>query len=259
MGLGHSPKIVTTNLLLNVDATNIKSYSNSSNTAIVNTIDATKLSIFNNTWISFTGSALTFTRAANTSPNPKIGGTAFISANGALLSQNFLYNDHTWEVWVKIDDRTPGAYDVTEGFSGITAYRGYHAGFTYTASTITYQIWDSVGPTGKTAASWTLGTSGTQIIEGQWTQIAVTKSSNTYTAFVNGVQSGTGSTTAANVFNGVSNTLCIGGINYSTTPGLSSYCGYPKNTFSNMKMYNRALSADEIKQNFNALRGRFGI
>lgn len=228
-------------------------------TILYDTIGNRQFNITNNTWLSFANSSLTFTRPANTSPNPKIGGILDVTTTGSLAASNFLYNDHTWEVWVKIDDITPGQYDATEGYSGISAYRGYHGGFMYTSGGLYYYIWDSVGPTNKQAATWTLGTSGTHIVQNNWTQIAITRSGNVFTPYVNGVQLGTGSTITTNTFSGTANTLCIGGINYSTTPGSSSYCYYPKNTFSNMRMYNRALSAQEIKQNFNALRGRFGI
>ena len=39
-----------------------------------------------------------------------------------------------------------------------------------------------------------------------------------------------------------------------TNPAENSTCA-----FSAIKMYNRALSAAEVLQNFNALRGRYGI
>ena len=39
----------------------------------------------------------------------------------------------------------------------------------------------------------------------------------------------------------------------------SGYSGYLNGKFSNILKYNRALSASEIQQNFNALRGRYGI
>ncbi len=61
-----------------------------------------------------------------------------------------------------------------------------------------------------------------------------------------------------------SNEVAFGG-NTQTTPlviGASSHSNLSKNfqgNIANLKMYSRALTAAEIKQNFNALRGRFGI
>jgi hypothetical protein len=260
MGLAHSPRIVTTNLLLNVDAGNIKSYNTAANTYILDTVSNSNFPISNNTWISYANSTLTFTRPANTSPNPKIGAVVTNTASGLLASPTFLYNDHTWEVWYRIDDRTPGAYDPTEGFSVIAAYQGFHSGFMHTSTVLEYYIWDSVGPTQKTASSWTVGTSGTQVIQNNWTQIVVTRSGNTFTPYINGVQLGTGSTITTNTFTSTRNTLSIGSASQAIwTAGQGVYAFYSKGTFSNMKMYNRALSAQEIAQNFDALRGRFGI
>jgi hypothetical protein len=259
MGLAHSPRIVTTNLLLNLDFANVKS--NTGANSVINIINTDQFISRNNTWITYAASAITFTRPANTSPNPKIGGVFNVDMTGPLASPTYLYNDHTTEVWVRINDRNPGLYDPTEGESGIINYRGFHSGLMYNASSLSYFIWDSVGTIAKTAATWTLGTSGTQIVQNNWTQIVVTRSGNTFTPYVNGVQLGTGSTITTNTFTGTSNTLCIGGVTgtASTTPGTGSYMYYPNNSISCVKMYNRALSAAEVSQNFNALRGRFGL
>ena len=62
-----------------------------------------------------------------------------------------------------------------------------------------------------------------------------------------------------------SSTTTPSGGNYSNTGalsiggdiGINAY--YVNGKISNVKIYNRALSADEVAQNFNALRGRFGI
>ena len=47
--------------------------------------------------------------------------------------------------------------------------------------------------------------------------------------------------------------------NFTSAIILGEYSGYFNGRISNAKIYNRALSAAEISQNFNALRGRFGI
>ena len=47
--------------------------------------------------------------------------------------------------------------------------------------------------------------------------------------------------------------------NLTSAISLGEYGGYLNGRISNAKIYNRALSAAEISQNFNALRGRFGI
>jgi hypothetical protein len=46
---------------------------------------------------------------------------------------------------------------------------------------------------------------------------------------------------------------------YSLWIGGSNGFGNMKDNIYNVRIYNRALSADEVSQNFNALRGRYGI
>jgi hypothetical protein len=188
---------------------------------------------------------------------PKDGAGAFVTGTGPLTSSNFLYNDHTWEVWFRIDDVTPGGYDATEVYSILADYIGYHAGFQYTATVMYYYIWN--GASLPTCATWTVGTSGAQINQGSWYQIAVTKSGNVFTPYINGAPLGTGSTTVLSATgNPTSNNICLGKAgNY--VAGAGSYDYFAKNTIGAMHMYNRALTANEIVDNFNALRGRYGI
>jgi len=47
--------------------------------------------------------------------------------------------------------------------------------------------------------------------------------------------------------------------NFTSVINLGEYAGYLNGRISNAKIYNRALSAAEISQNYNALRGRYGI
>ena len=47
--------------------------------------------------------------------------------------------------------------------------------------------------------------------------------------------------------------------NFTSAIILGEYSGYFNGRISNAKIYNRALSAAEISQNYNSLRGRFGI
>lgn len=203
----------------------------------------------------------TFTTGLGTlTVSSKWGGLVISNPNmtGDLTNTNFLYNDHTWEVWFRIDDRQPSSLDTTEGYSILACYPGWHSGFLYTAGTILYGIKNGATLL-PTCASWTLGASGAQINQGSWYQIVVTRTGNVFTPYVNGVPLGTGTTTVTDpTNNGVTNTLSIGS-SYQANAGWGRYLYYSKNTVSNMKMYNRALSAAEVKKNFNALRGRFGI
>ena len=210
-------------------------------------------------YINTTNSFMQFTRAIAA---PKDGGGATVATSGALTASNFLYNDHTWEIWFRIDDRTPGntiwTADTFEGNSALSAYQGYHAGFTYSSTVMYYIIWNGVA-SAPTCASWTVGASGAQINQGSWYQIVVTRSGNVFTPYINGAPLGTGSTTVTSATGiGTSNNLWLGKI-ANVAAGAGAFVYYSRNTVANMKMYNRALSAEEINSNFQALRGRFGI
>ena len=127
----------------------------------------------------------------------------------------------------------------------------------YTSTSLIYALW-TPGPTFSTLASWTVGTTGSQINQGQWYVIAVTKSGNIWTPYVNGVQLGTGTTTSVTSIGVINNYINFGAA-FQASAGTGNYLYYAKNTFAGTKMYNRALSASEIAQNFNAHRGRYGI
>lgn len=189
--------------------------------------------------------------------SPKNGGLMNSTLTGNLTAANFLYNNHTWEIWFKINDITPVG-STNEGVSCLAGYNGYHAGFWYSASSLTYSLWN--GTAGNpTCASWTVGTSGAQINQGSWYQVVVVANNGSFIPYVNGQQVGTSYTPTYSVTGiGISNTLNIGAFQ-NLAAGTGNYCYYSKNQVANMKMYNRALSPSEILQNFNALKGRFGL
>jgi hypothetical protein len=185
----------------------------------------------------------------------KIGGSMSVDTSGALASNTYLYNDHTTEVWARINDRNPAYYDAYEGANVLVTFAGYHSMFLYEASTFYYLIWDNTGTTPKYTSSLTLGTSGTDIIQGQWFHVAVTKSGSTFKTYLNGVLKKTDTITST-ALSGVSNRLALGSA-YDNNAASFNY--YAKNNVGCLKMYNATLSADEISQNFNALRSRFSI
>jgi hypothetical protein len=58
---------------------------------------------------------------------------------------------------------------------------------------------------------------------------------------------------SSNVTNG---SMVLGDFKVGVATSLGAYY---RGNISNFKIYNRALTAAEVQQNFNALRGRFGI
>lgn len=245
----------TNNYILDFWGVKIENITASANPyPIKDLISGSTFNIYKPQYTTLTQDSITFDRSVN--PDPKHGGTMLTTGTGALTSSNFLYNDHTWEVWFRIDDIQPLGI-TTEGFSTLAVYRGYHAGYLYNSSQIRYSLWNG-SSSDLVVSTWTLGTSGTQVVQGQWFNISVTRSGNVFTPYLNGVQSGNTSTNATTLGNPTSSSLHLGAAQL-LGEGSGSFLYYSKNTVSNMKMYNRALSADEILQNFNAYRGRFGI
>ena len=81
-----------------------------------------------------------------------------------------------------------------------------------------------------------------------WYNLLYTLSGTTATVYVNGVSIGSG-TYSSVLTSGTGDLLILGD---SSTEVTSCYCPC-------VSVYNRALSATEILQNYNALKGRFGL
>ena len=85
---------------------------------------------------------------------------------------------------------------------------------------------------------------GTSLSLNQWHYLTVTKNSTTYTLFLNGEQENQNTKNNINIEDFVI--------------GRRSYSGFYYNgNIATTQVYNRALSASEIMQNYNALKGRF--
>jgi len=89
----------------------------------------------------------------------------------------------------------------------------------------------------------------------QWFNLCVVISSTTVTMYVNGVQNGSISRVSAATI--ATNFLTIGARPVTGTGTATSY-GFT-GSVAVTQIYNRALTAAEVQQNFNALRGRFSI
>tara|TARA_R110001606_G_scaffold218628_2_gene366396 strand:- start:4479 stop:5156 length:678 start_codon:yes stop_codon:yes gene_type:complete len=85
---------------------------------------------------------------------------------------------------------------------------------------------------------------------GEWSNFCYTRSGTTNTLYINALQKGTFTSN----WSGTNTTqVYIGALNNS---GASQYLN---GKLANIQMYNRALSANEVLHNYNALKGRFGL
>jgi hypothetical protein len=89
---------------------------------------------------------------------------------------------------------------------------------------------------------------------GKWTFISTIVSSNRTDLYLNGILVGS-NTNKTGSFGAASNQFRIG-----TDSAFPSLITYPmQGNMANFLAYNRALSADEVLQNFNATKGRFNL
>jgi len=242
LGLSHSPSLVMNGLVLALDAANTKSYPGSG-TSWTNLISGGVNGTLVNgpTYSATNGGSIVFdgTNDYTTLPSP------------APFSGTKLF---TFEIWVNFTSIS-GDYGGTNKAAWLFAGNIGQPEFgiisannaSFTPNTIVYS---RAG--GSTTGSLSTNVSSL-ISNGNWYQIILVRSaSNVETIYLNGVSIATGN--VSNSFDDAQTFFAGGPI-----PGPPAYTGYLNGRVANIKTYNRALTAAEVSQNFNALRGRFGI
>ena len=197
---------------------------------------------------------------------PKTGSTWFdISNNGnnGTLTNGPLYTGSNYgaivfdgvDDWVNTGDilNTTGSFSITswikivgdriypivskwDSSGGVNNKRF----FLFRVNTTTLQFFDS---------NSTLTVGGT-VTSNTWTETTVVINGSNSQLYINGVPSGATFSPTLSIKTGVN--LGIGCYSYSLDNFFSG-------SIANTKIYNRALTQTEITQNFNALRGRYGI
>ena len=227
MGLGHSPSIVMDSLLLSLDAANSRCYSGSGLTAngLVGGLGGT---LANGVGFGSTNSGFfTFD-----------GTNDYISApNDSSLD---LTSDLTACVWFKIIT-FPGNDWVRVIGKGDSANRTF--GFWYYAGSPNYFLYQRYGAIGIAGVIIT-----TTLQLNVWYHGAVTSNGSSHRMYINGTE--VGSHTASPPFYASSSLLKI---------GYGEIHSYHNGYVSQTQVYNRALSATEIRQNYNATKKRYGL
>lgn len=228
MSLGHSPSIVTSGLVLCVDAANTKSYPGSGTT-----------------WADLSGNAINGTLTNGPTYNTSNGGSIVFtsSTNYVNFLQNSLFNfgtsDFTIEAWIY-----PTSFPQDPTIFMMHPYTSPN-----NTGMILYV--SSAGKVGSYFGSSTSFTGNTTVSLNTWSHVILTRASGTNYIYLNG--SLDISTTVAGTFNITGHTnVAIGrDISYNNCPWVGR--------ISNIKIYNKSFSAAEVSQNFNALRVRYGI
>ena len=225
MGVGYNPKIVTDGLVLCLDAANKKSYPGSGTTW-------TDLSGKNNNGILTDGPTFNTTNKGSFTFD---GIDDFVQCETSInvTSASFI-------AWIK---RNGNQAD----YSGIVI-----SVYTAVAAGINFREANDLGYHWGTTSEPYLFVSGLSIPDLEWCMCAATISPSEANLYV-GTSSGIDSSTHTFSHNSTAlEDIQIGQYDYF---GERFY----KGNIAVTQVYNRALSTAEIQQNFNALRGRFGI
>jgi hypothetical protein len=227
MALAHSPFIVTSGLALCVDAGNPRSYSGSGTA-----------------WNDALGSGFNFTLNGPTYSSSNLGFLNFDGSNDiatAGYNTNLDTSTPTVEAWVKTNSLTQNGFFFEKGAVN-SQYSLFQEG--------TNIVWRQF--VGGSLSSLTV-TSSTYMNTTNWYQVVGTYTTGTRRIYINGVQ--VASDTQTGTIGTNSSGMSIGA--YGGNSGSNSY--FYNGSISIVRVYNNALTANQVLQNFNATRGRYGV
>ena len=232
MGTNYNPRMVTNGLVLALDAGNTKSYPGSGTT-----------------WSDLSGNGNNGTLLNDVGYNSSNNGIMIFDGTNDYCNiantsiGNFATSDFSVSCWAKA---ASGAA-VTRGlFSKYDPHSGNGTGwFIFHRDG---QIWVRI--TQDLAAPLEMSQIIVSVPTSVWYNITITRTTNYFSLYINGVLYQTNTTT--NI------------INCSSTGPLRIGSGYSSGYYyigdvGAASIYDRAISAAEVSQNFNALRGRYGI
>jgi hypothetical protein len=213
---------------------------------------------------SYPGSGTTWTDLSGSNNGTLTNGPTYDSANGGSIvfdgandyaamgtATNFVpTNDMTMDVWIKLDD-----YDACICMSPNSA-GGNEMIFYIPASTTGTWVYKRLSCTfdNSDGASGSWPTSNTDIPLSTWVNVCLVRDGATARFYYNGIADGTGTRGTGTLVYATGQPLYLG----TDTDGSSFTTGnFFDGKMSNFKLYNRALSASEVTQNYNALKNRF--
>jgi hypothetical protein len=227
MAVGYNPRLVTDGLVLALDAGNTKSYPGSGTT-----------------WTDLSGNGNTGTLTNGPTYSSDNGGAiVFDGTNDEVICDigSVLVKDFTLGFWMKSDASIEGRGAIEYGgstYAIIAAYR---------LKTNSSQFY--FGTTGATNA---LTLTSVNLADNNWHYVVQTYDGTNARVYVDGnLELDDSSTFSGNLRTTSDNILRMG---RWVASGI-----YQDMELASVKVYNKALTASEISQNFNAHRGRFGI
>jgi len=230
MGISYNPSIVRQGLVMYVDAANSKSYPGSG-TALNDLSGGENNGVLTN-GPSFNSESLGNLTFDGTNDYVEIPHTSALNAFPLTMT-----------AWIYITSTANNIDIINKYISG--SVNGYRMGITQNGIGIYY----FAGSIDQGLSNYDFGSGA--VVANQWNMVTASVNASGGIIYINAQQVGTRSwvgTPAAPT---------------STTPfRLGHYPpvnGYFNGKIANAAIYNRALTAQEIRQNFKALRGRFGV
>jgi len=249
MALAHSPKIITDGLVLCLDAGNTKSYPGSGTT-----------------WTDLSGEGNNVTLVNGPTYSSSNGGSIVFDGNDdyAALGSGSLVNgltDITLEVWFKSDTTGTnrsliyGGTNDSVSFDNGVSLRYDLAGAWGGGTNVIKTGFGEFG-VGNVKTSANAIESSNNIQSTDWTCIVVTADVG---SSINLYKNGQLDTPTFSISNRETSISSCNDFVIGKDGGGSSGGNYWDGLISIVRVYNRALTASEIQQNFNSLRGRFGV
>jgi hypothetical protein len=232
MALTHSPRIVTDGLVLCLDAANPKSYPGTGTA-----------------WFDLSGNANNGTlRNSPTYGTDNLGKFVFDAVNddidcGNNSSINFGTGDFTVSVWFRRFSNATTNLRLLSKAAGGDSANAANAGFCFFGSDAGLSF--AINPT----AARTIISAGNFSVN-EWVNV------------VGLLERGVSVRTYKNAVQVATATAPTGSVSGTTSLFFGSNVGanlFWAGEISNVSLYNRALTAQEVQQNFQALRGRYGI
>lgn len=225
MGVNYNPKIITDGLVLCLDAANARSYPGSGTT-----------------WFDLSG---------NGNNGTLTNGPTYSSNNGGVISFDGT-NDHI--VCGNISSQFTSNITVTAWFNITTSTTDWVriAGVGGGVGNRTFGLWYNGGDRQllwqRYGAQDPAIRPSNVLANNTWYHVCATTSGSSHVVYINGVSVGTA--TATGPWASTTDNLTIGYAGFHT---------YHNGIISNVALYNKGLIAEEIQQNFNTTRGRYGI
>lgn len=232
MSVNYNSKIVTDGLVMYLDAANSKSYLGTGTT-----------------WFDLSGNGNNGTLVNGLSYSSNNAGNLVFNGTNNFITIpeiTLLSSGSTVSAWLNIADFSTGKSSTgrvfirgDSNFNRVVAF--YNGGYSIETNTN--------GNPHEIAGRTTGNVLSSQIIAGSWFHFALVFNSGVFTGYINSIQTGSAS---------ITNNLTVNRIGDETGYD-ANYPSFFKGNMNLFSVYNRALSTNEIQQNFNAIRGRFGI